>query len=136
MEMMDLVSDNERGIASQAPRASSNYRPDTAFIMMQIDRQKPELQDVLDAVREVFAKFGIKARRSDEFQHDDGITARVLEEITTSEFLFVTSPASGLTCTTKLAMPMRSRSGSYFTSGRARRFTLTLAIAIARNTKT
>ncbi len=29
--------------------------------MMQIDKTKPELVDVLDTVRDVFLKFGIKA---------------------------------------------------------------------------
>lgn len=86
MEITDFVSDSERGFTVPAIPGSNSYRPDTAFIMMQIDPSKPELTDVLDTVREVFAKFGIKARRSDELQHDDSI--KVIDEITSSEFLF------------------------------------------------
>lgn len=62
-------------------------RPDTAFIMMWMDREHHELEDVRNAIREVFASFEIKAVRADDIQHDDIITARVLKEIETSEFL-------------------------------------------------
>ncbi len=38
------------GIATPTAGESSRYTPDTAFIMMQIDKGKPELDDVLDTV--------------------------------------------------------------------------------------
>lgn len=40
MEMTDLVSDGERGFSAPAGQGSSSYRPDDAFIMMQIDKTK------------------------------------------------------------------------------------------------
>lgn len=35
----------------------------------------------------MFSKFGVKAIRADEIEHDDVITKRIIEEIQTSEFL-------------------------------------------------
>jgi hypothetical protein len=65
----------------------SGYKPNTAFIMMWMDNTKPELLDVSDTIKECFKKFGIKATRADEIEHEDLITRRILEEIKTSEFL-------------------------------------------------
>jgi hypothetical protein len=61
--------------------------PGTAFIMMQISQEKPALDDVKNAIKEVFQEFGIKAIRSDEIEHSREITNRILREIETSEFL-------------------------------------------------
>jgi nucleoside 2-deoxyribosyltransferase len=55
--------------------------------MMAIDKAKPELQDVRNAIKEVFKEFDIVAITADEIQLDDAITERILEEIETSEFL-------------------------------------------------
>lgn len=66
----------------------TKYRPNTAFVMMQIDQDDPTLEDVLDAVKHVFRDFGISAVRADEIEHDGQITDRVLNELRTSEFLF------------------------------------------------
>jgi hypothetical protein len=73
-----------------SPSASSpgvNVQPGTAFIMMMIDRDKPELEDVKQGIKEEFARFGIKAIRADDIQHSDETTLRVLGEIRSSEFL-------------------------------------------------
>jgi len=81
------------GTASSPPAASpsaesAKYRAGTAFIMMWMDPQHPELIDVADAVRSVFRSFGIKAVRADDIEHEGLITERVLNEIRLSEFLF------------------------------------------------
>lgn len=72
-------------VSTQIP-AIQKYRPNTAFIMMQIDEKQPKLEDVKNCIKEIFKEFGIDAVRSDEIEHSDVITQRILDEITTSEF--------------------------------------------------
>jgi ribonucleoside-diphosphate reductase alpha chain len=72
---------------SLEPAVIRQYRPNTAFIMMQIDDSLPKLEDVKNCIKEVFREFGIEAVRSDEIEHADLITQRILDEIATSEFL-------------------------------------------------
>jgi hypothetical protein len=73
-------------VASEAPEVRS-YRPNTAFIMMQISSEIPKLEDVKNCFKDVFRAFDVSAVRSDEIQHQDVITQRILDEIATSEFL-------------------------------------------------
>ena len=56
--------------------------------MMWMDPKQKELIDTLDAVKEVFSSFEIKAVRADDIEHEDLISQKVLDEIRTSEFLF------------------------------------------------
>jgi nucleoside 2-deoxyribosyltransferase len=63
-------------------------RENTAFLMMWINPEMPELDDVHGTVQEVFKSFNIKATRADEIEHEGIITSRVIEEIKTSNFLF------------------------------------------------
>ena len=69
------------------PQATAEYEPDTAFVMMQIDPQKPELEDICNAIKECFARFGIEAIRADDIEHEDVITRKITERIRVSEFL-------------------------------------------------
>jgi hypothetical protein len=62
--------------------------PNTAFILMWMDKARPELVDVHTAVRETFAEFGIRAVRADDVQHQDRITDLVLDQLAQAEFLF------------------------------------------------
>jgi hypothetical protein len=94
IDLMDFMSARREGIGQNV--ASSNfsrsatlsYQPGTAFIMMWINPNEPQLSDVKDVVKEVFGEFNIRAIRADEIEHSDGITDRIVEEIRQSEYLF------------------------------------------------
>ena len=68
--------------------STARYRRNTAFIMMWMDSAQPELDDIKDAVQSTFTTFGIKADRADDIEHQDVITRKIIDEITTAEFLF------------------------------------------------
>jgi hypothetical protein len=74
-------------IAATKEPSVVRFRPGTAFIIMWIDPVHAELQDVNEAIKEEFRRFGIAARRSDEIEHQGVITERILNEIAASEFL-------------------------------------------------
>jgi hypothetical protein len=67
LDKIDLLAPTPENLAraivsSQAPGVLKS-RPNTAFIMMQIDEQIPRLEDVKNCIKEVF-KFGITALRA------------------------------------------------------------------------
>ncbi len=55
--------------------------------MMMMDPAQPQLEDVRAAIREEFARVGIRAIRADDIEHSGEITHRILEEIRNAEFL-------------------------------------------------
>ena len=57
-------------------------------MMWMDDKLQPELTDVSDTVKAVFAQFDISAARADDFEHEGLITQRILDEIKTVEFCF------------------------------------------------
>lgn len=80
--------------AATSPRPSKaelkiiGHVANTAFILMWMDKNHPELVDVHQGIKEVFAEFHIKALRADEIQHQDRITDLILDQISKSELLF------------------------------------------------
>ena|ERR1039457_5259633 len=84
-EVIDLLSPAETTQAFAAGTAT--YRPNTAFIMMAIDKNQPDLEDIKNAFKDVCREFGITAMTADEIEHESGVTDRILEEIETNEFL-------------------------------------------------
>jgi hypothetical protein len=67
---MDLLVPSDTPEATAVARSETanirQYRPNTAFIMMWISDEHPDLEDVKNAIKEVFKNFGITAVRSDE----------------------------------------------------------------------
>jgi len=89
--IVKLISPEESEFASaivstEVP-AVRKYRPNTAFIIMWMDKAHPELEDVKNCFKEVFSRFHINAFRSDDIEHSDVVTKRILDEISTAEFL-------------------------------------------------
>ncbi len=60
------------------PPDTARYRPGTALVMMWTDKSRPELNDLADAVKDVFAQFDIRAVRADDIEHEGLITPRIL----------------------------------------------------------
>lgn len=65
----------------------SGYTPNTAFILMWMDKSNPGLDDVCNAIKDICTKFGIRAFRADDVEHQDKITDVILQHITNSEYL-------------------------------------------------
>lgn len=60
-----------------------------AFIAMPMSNADPQLQDVLDAIKEAATRCGIHAERVDEPQSNERITDRILESIRRAEYVIV-----------------------------------------------
>jgi len=60
-----------------------------AFIAMPINPDDPELEDVLDAIKEACKRCGVQAERVDEPESNDRITDRIIESIHKAEYVIV-----------------------------------------------
>ena len=89
-EIMQVLSSRQQSATTQTALypALRTYRPGSAFVMMRISTDIPELQDIRDTVVEVFKSFGITAVRADDLEHSDGVTDRIISELKDSEHLF------------------------------------------------
>jgi hypothetical protein len=63
------------------------FQPNTAFILMWLDKMKPELEDVSNTIKSICRDFGVRAFRADDVEHQEVITEIVLNSIRTAEFL-------------------------------------------------
>jgi hypothetical protein len=77
--------DKSRPAISMDIKAIRNY----AFVAMAMDPQNPELDDLLDAIKEGAMRCGIQAERVDEPQSNERITDRILESIKKAEYVIV-----------------------------------------------
>jgi hypothetical protein len=67
----------------------SRFEPNTAFILMSMDKNNDELIDVHRTIKEVCTSFDIKALRADDIEHSEKITDVILNQIRHSEHLIV-----------------------------------------------
>jgi hypothetical protein len=90
-DIFDLVKSSPistvGNISDHNKNVPASYRPNTAFLIMQISPNDSKVQDIYDAYVECFEKFGIKAIRADDIEHEEIITSRIIDEIKNSEYL-------------------------------------------------
>lgn len=75
------------GVQVTGAQVQAAFMQDTGFIMMWMDKDKPDLEDVSNGIKEVCGLFGIQALRADDVEHQDLITEMVLQYIRGAEFL-------------------------------------------------
>ena len=74
--------------SKKSPEQLSNQTiSNTAFIIMQMNPEKPETEDICNSIKDVCKSFGIKAVRVDDLEHSGRITDLILKKIRTSEFI-------------------------------------------------
>lgn len=81
------VETAERNIVNTGQKTTS-IQADSAFIMMWMDQDRPELEDVYATIKKCFKNFGISAERADDIEHTGKITEEIINKIRSSEFLY------------------------------------------------
>lgn len=82
------IGTSEQIYHSQALESEKyELKRNTAFILMAMDPDNPDLEDVYHTIKDVCTSYGINAYRADEIEHQDRITDVILSEIKTCEFL-------------------------------------------------
>lgn len=84
-----LNASNDKQSPTNTPIIEITTIKDYAFVAMAINPQNPELDDVLDAIKEGAKRCGVLAERVDEPQSNERITDRILESIRKAEFVIV-----------------------------------------------
>lgn len=77
----------ERSSVAHLPLKKLQIEPQTAFIIMWMDKTIPELEDISNTIKDVCQQFGIKAERADDVEHSDKITELILTKISSAEFI-------------------------------------------------
>ncbi len=85
------MSSSEMGTVKKSlkPQIKIEIKNNYAFIAMAIDPGNPELEDVLDSIKEAASRCGIEAERVDEVHSNEKITDRILESIEKAEFVII-----------------------------------------------
>lgn len=76
-------------IERQSIKVETDILEGYAFIAMPINPNDPNLEDVLDAIKETATRCGLHAERVDESPSNDQITDRILQSIRRAQFVIV-----------------------------------------------
>jgi len=86
-----VLPDIEENIQENSMQAQIkiDIQKNYAFVAMAINSENPELEDVLDSIKEAGSRCGIEAERVDEVHSNERITDRILESIRKAEFVII-----------------------------------------------
>lgn len=73
----------------EIPVVKENVTKNYAFVAMPMDEENPEIEDVLDAIKEGASRCGVQAERVDEPEMTERITDRIVESIRKAEYVIV-----------------------------------------------
>jgi len=73
--------------AEKKTAVDADIQKDQVFLMMPIATDKPELQDILSAVKRSAKRYGVDCLRVDEIEHTGKITDLILNQINWSRYL-------------------------------------------------
>jgi len=92
ISIVELVSPSTVEVAEKniiaTGQKTTTFQQNTAFVMMWMDENRPELEDVYNTIKRCFKKFGISAERADDIEHSGKITEEIINKIKSSEFLY------------------------------------------------